>query len=52
MGGRLRFMLVGSAPLAENVLTFTRCALGCLVGHNKKFVLIKESKMSFFGEGG
>ncbi|KAI4478068.1 hypothetical protein M0804_012259 [Polistes exclamans] len=31
MGGRLRLMLVGSAPLAGNVLTFTRCALGCLV---------------------
>lgn len=31
MGGRLRLMLVGSAPLAENVLTFARCALGCLV---------------------
>lgn len=31
MGGRLRLMLVGSAPLAGNVLTFTRCALGCVV---------------------
>ncbi|KAJ8941580.1 hypothetical protein NQ314_010355, partial [Rhamnusium bicolor] len=31
MGGKLRFMLVGSAPLAESVLTFVRCALGCLV---------------------
>lgn len=31
MGGNLRLMLVGSAPLAENVLTFVRCALGCLV---------------------
>lgn len=31
MGGRLRLMLVGSAPLAENVLTFIRCALGCVV---------------------
>lgn len=31
MGGKLRLMLVGSAPLAGNVLTFTRCALGCLV---------------------
>lgn len=30
-GGRLRLMVVGSAPLAGNVLTFTRCALGCLV---------------------
>ncbi|XP_014474921.1 PREDICTED: long-chain-fatty-acid--CoA ligase 5 isoform X2 [Dinoponera quadriceps] len=31
MGGRLRLMLVGSAPLAGSVLTFTRCAMGCLV---------------------
>ncbi|XP_072395967.1 long-chain-fatty-acid--CoA ligase 5 isoform X3 [Diabrotica undecimpunctata] len=31
MGGHLRLMLVGSAPLAENVLTFVRCALGCIV---------------------
>ncbi|CAH0564044.1 unnamed protein product [Brassicogethes aeneus] len=31
MGGRLRLMLVGSAPLADNVLTFIRCSLGCLV---------------------
>lgn len=31
MGGRIRLMVVGSAPLAEPVLTFTRCALGCLV---------------------
>ncbi|XP_060823627.1 long-chain-fatty-acid--CoA ligase 1 isoform X1 [Bombus pascuorum] len=30
-GGRLRLMVVGSAPLAGNVLTFTRCALGCIV---------------------
>ena len=31
MGGRLRLLVVGSAPLAGNVLTFTRCALGCVV---------------------
>ncbi|XP_044760121.1 long-chain-fatty-acid--CoA ligase 5 isoform X2 [Coccinella septempunctata] len=31
MGGNIRLMLVGSAPLAENVLTFIRCALGCVV---------------------
>lgn len=30
-GGRLRLMVVGSAPLAANVLTFIRCALGCIV---------------------
>ncbi|XP_034946789.1 long-chain-fatty-acid--CoA ligase 1 isoform X2 [Chelonus insularis] len=31
MGGRLRLMVVGSAPLAGNVLTFARCTLGCLI---------------------
>ncbi|CAD7081095.1 unnamed protein product [Hermetia illucens] len=30
-GGNLRLMVVGSAPLAGNVLTFMRCALGCLI---------------------
>ncbi|KAL5282251.1 hypothetical protein ACFFRR_005444 [Megaselia abdita] len=30
-GGNLRLMVVGSAPLAGNVMTFMRCALGCLV---------------------
>jgi long-chain acyl-CoA synthetase len=30
-GGNLRLMVVGSAPLAGNVLTFMRCSLGCLV---------------------
>jgi long-chain acyl-CoA synthetase len=30
-GGRLRLMVVGSAPLAGNVLTFIRVALGCIV---------------------
>ncbi|GIX77429.1 long-chain-fatty-acid--CoA ligase 6 [Caerostris extrusa] len=31
MGGRLRLLVSGSAPLAGNVLTFIRCALGCVV---------------------
>ena len=31
MGGRVRLLVCGSAPLAGNVLTFMRCALGCLV---------------------
>ena len=31
MGGRVRFSVVGSAPLSANVLTFSRVALGCLV---------------------
>ncbi|XP_063244280.1 long-chain-fatty-acid--CoA ligase 6 isoform X2 [Bacillus rossius redtenbacheri] len=31
LGGHLRLMVVASAPLAGNVLTFIRCAVGCLV---------------------
>jgi len=31
MGGRVRFSIVGSAPLSASVLNFTRAALGCLV---------------------
>lgn len=31
MGGRVKLMISGSAPLAENVLTFMRAALGCVV---------------------
>lgn len=31
VGGSVRLMLVGSAPLAGNVLTFMRAALGCII---------------------
>lgn len=31
IGGNVRLMIVGSAPLAGNVLTFARCALGCII---------------------
>lgn len=31
MGGRVRLMVTGSAPLAEEVLTFIRAAMGCIV---------------------
>ncbi|XP_031624513.1 long-chain-fatty-acid--CoA ligase 1 isoform X2 [Contarinia nasturtii] len=30
-GGNLRLMIVGSAPLAGNVMTFMRCALSCII---------------------
>jgi long-chain acyl-CoA synthetase len=30
-GGRLKLMITGSAPVAEDVLSFTRCTLGCSV---------------------
>ena len=31
MGGRVRLVVVGSAPMDATVLTFMRCALGCIV---------------------
>nr|XP_042910565.1 long-chain-fatty-acid--CoA ligase 5 [Parasteatoda tepidariorum] len=30
LGGRLRLIVVGSAPIAGHILTFLRCALGCV----------------------
>lgn len=30
-GGRLKLLVTGSAPLSREVLTFFRCALGCMV---------------------
>ncbi|KAI2798292.1 hypothetical protein BLOT_013411 [Blomia tropicalis] len=31
LGGRVRLICVGSAPLSHNVLDFLRCALGCVI---------------------
>ena len=31
MGGNVRLMIVGSAPLAGNVITFMRAAMGCII---------------------
>ena len=31
LGGHVRFLITGSAPLAPNVMNFLRCALGCHV---------------------
>ena len=31
LGGRIKFMVVASAPLSAEVLNFARCALGCYV---------------------
>ncbi|CAD6186308.1 unnamed protein product [Caenorhabditis auriculariae] len=31
MGGRVRLMFTGSAPISANVLTFVRAAMGCVV---------------------
>ncbi|XP_031548875.1 long-chain-fatty-acid--CoA ligase 1-like [Actinia tenebrosa] len=31
LGGRVRFVISGSAPLRDDVMVFLRCALGCIV---------------------
>jgi long-chain acyl-CoA synthetase len=31
LGGRIRLMITGSAPLGENVLNFIRATLGCII---------------------
>jgi long-chain acyl-CoA synthetase len=31
LGGKVKLMITGSAPLADNVMNFIRCALGCVV---------------------
>ena len=31
LGGRVRLVMSGSAPLNPNVLEFLRCALGCVI---------------------
>lgn len=44
MGGHLRLMLVGSAPLSGNVLTFMRCAMGCLVSIHQYNQIVNTNK--------
>ena len=47
LGGRLRVMIVGSAPIASNVLTFMKCALGCPVSNASiKWLYCKSLKYS------
>ena len=31
LGGRVRFIMTGSAPISEKVLNFLRCGFGCMV---------------------
>lgn len=50
MGGRIRLLVVGSAPLSGTVLTFVRCALGCVVRYIVKdvfwFLINKENNIN------
>jgi len=33
LGGRVRIVVTGSAPISEKVMMFLRCSLGCHVSH-------------------
>ena len=35
MGGRLRFIITGSAPISSKVMDFARVAFGCQVQYRK-----------------
>ena len=37
LGGRVRIVVTGSAPISAKVLTFLRCALGCHVSLDAPF---------------
>lgn len=39
LGGRVRLICVGSAPLSHNVLDFLRCALGCVVSLDAREII-------------
>lgn len=34
LGGRVRLMITGAAPVSPTILTFLRAALGCQVSHS------------------
>ena len=39
LGGRVRFLISGSAPLRDDVMVFLRCALGCQVSQQHSFLV-------------
>ena len=39
LGGRVRFLISGSAPLRDDVMVFLRCALGCQVSQQNSFLV-------------
>lgn len=39
LGGRVRLMITGAAPVSPTVLTFLRAALGCQVKYHTYFTL-------------
>ena len=40
LGGAVRTMVTGAAPVSDEVLEFVKCAMGCPVIEGKHFVLI------------
>jgi long-chain acyl-CoA synthetase len=39
-GGKVDIVITGSAPLEAEVLTFFRCALGCVVCRNIQILML------------
>ena len=41
LGGRVKLLVTGSAPISENVMKFARAALGCVVleGYGENFFI-------------
>ena len=57
LGGRVRFILTGSAPISNKVLNFLRCAFGCMVSthththtHMSMYILPDIHKHTSLGE--
>jgi len=51
LGGRLRFVITGAAPISSEVLEFLRCSLGCAVFEGCVAVPILQLVLAFARRG-
>ena len=51
LGGRVRVVVTGSAPISEKVITFLRCAIGCHVSHDRprnwRLIILTHTMISY-----